>query len=121
MPRSACRWRQGRSGLPHALAHRPAESHRGRMTACATSRIWSSHGFLVRRREEYGISSTHNFTQRTNRIYAHAIDCAPGIPPVAKEITMTLTIGKRAALFALIAGTALVAGIGAVAHEPGAG
>jgi len=34
---------------------------------------------------------------------------------------MTLTIGKRAALFALIAGTALVAGIGAVAHEPGAG
>jgi Spy/CpxP family protein refolding chaperone len=32
---------------------------------------------------------------------------------------MTLTIGKRAALFALIAGTALVAGIGAFAHEPG--
>ena len=33
---------------------------------------------------------------------------------------MTLTIRKRAAVFALVAGTALVAGIGAVAHEPGA-
>jgi len=33
---------------------------------------------------------------------------------------MILTIGKRAAVFALVASTALVAGIGAVAHEPGA-
>jgi Spy/CpxP family protein refolding chaperone len=34
---------------------------------------------------------------------------------------MTRTILKRAAVFALIAGTALVAGVAAVAHEPGAG